>query len=155
MDTMTELLSIPSVSQMLKENDRRNEIIYATFNPITGQGSIGRRIRIEISDFILPVQWIPQSMMKIEFVQRLVEAGSIRKFLSDALMVGYSDTDASKVSQQFIRLRYRHDFPFWCATLVKVKKKGAVTTFSSGYGIHSDDSSRCLRKAAWQTSLSA
>lgn len=121
---MTELLSIPSVSQMLKENDRRNEIIYATFNPITGQGSIGRRIRIEISDFILPVQWIPQSMMKIEFVQRLVEAGSIRKFLSDALMVGYSDTDASKVSQQFIRLRYRHDFPFWCATLVKVKKKG-------------------------------
>ena len=57
MDTMTELLSIPSVSQMLKENDRRNEIIYATFNPITGQGSIGRRIRIEISDFILPVQW--------------------------------------------------------------------------------------------------
>ena len=112
------------IIDLLKENDRRNEIIYAKFDPITGEGSVGERIRVEIPDFIIPVQWLPESMMKVEFVRRLVEAGSIERFLSGFLDVEPNPSDASKVATQFIRLRYRHDFPFWCATLVKVKKKG-------------------------------
>lgn len=112
------------VLEILKENDRRNEIIYAKFDPITGEGSTGERVRVEIPDFIIPVQWLPQSMMQVEFVRRLVEAGSIERFLSGFLGLEPNAADASKVTTQLIRLRYRHDFPFWCATLVKVKKKG-------------------------------
>lgn len=112
------------IKDIIKENDRRNALLKAKFDPITGEGSTGHRIRVEISDFIIPVQWIPESMMKTEFVKKLVRAGSISAFLSDVLKITPNDADASKVSNQFIRLRFRHDFPFWCATLVKVKKKG-------------------------------
>ena len=112
------------IIDLLRENDRRNEIIYAKFDPISGEGSVGERVRVEIPDFVIPVQWLPETMMKIEFVKRLIEAGSIKRFLSDFLGVEPNSSDASKVSTQLIRLRYRHDFPFWCATLVKVKKKG-------------------------------
>lgn len=114
----------PNIAEILRENDRRNDLIFAPFDPITGEGSVGPRVRVVISDFIIPVQWLPQSMMKVEFIRRLVEAGSIARFLSDFLKVQPNPDDASKVSRQLIRLRYRHDFPFWCATLVKVKRKG-------------------------------
>lgn len=125
MDIAADLKSrLSVVADMLKENDRRNEVMYAKFDPITGEGSVGPRVRVAIPDFIVPVQWLPESMMKVEFVKRLVAAGSIRNFLADDLHVVPDDADVSKVSRQLIRLRYRHDFPFWCATLVKVKKKG-------------------------------
>ena len=113
-----------SIQKIISENDRRNDIIYSKFDPITGEGSIGKRVRVEIPDFIIPVQWLPESMMQVKFIKALIYAGSINKFLSEVLMVEPNEADASKVSQQLIRLRYRHDFPFWCATLVKVKKKG-------------------------------
>ncbi len=112
------------VLAIIKENDRRNDIVYAKFDPITGEGSIGERVRVVIPDFIIPVQWLPKSMMQVEFVKLLVTAGSIEQFLNKVLGVVPNEIDASKVSRLLIRLRYRHDFPFWCATLVKVKKKG-------------------------------
>ena len=114
----------PHIAEILRENDRRNEIVYAKFDPITGEGSVGERVRVELPDFVIPVQWLPESMMKVEFVRKLVGAGTIERFLSCVLGVEPNPSDASKVATQLIRLRYRHDFPFWCATLVKVKKKG-------------------------------
>ena len=124
MDIMTADKIPPHITHLLRENDRRNEIIYAKFDPITGEGSVGERVRVEIPDFVIPVQWLPESMMQVEFMKKLVAAGSIRSFLSDVLKVEPDPSDASKVATQLIRLRCRHDFPFWCATLVKVKKKG-------------------------------
>lgn len=120
MDTTTP----PHIAAILRENDRRNDIVYAPFDPITGEGSVGPRVRVVVPDFVIPVQWLPESMMQVEFVRLLVEAGSIGAFLSDVLKVEPNEADRSKVSRKLIRLRYRHDFPFWCATLVKVKKKG-------------------------------
>lgn len=113
------------ISRLVKENDARNEAIYTRFNPITGEGSVGERIRVSISDFALPVQWIPAEMMEIPFVSRLVEAGSIMKFLSDVLRVPPEESDRDKVAEKFIRLRYRHDFPFWAASLVWIHNKDA------------------------------
>lgn len=115
---------LPQIAAILKENDRRNDIIYAPFDPITGEGSVGVRVRVVIPDFVIPVQWLPESMMQVKFVRLLVEAGSVRAFLSGVLKVEPDEADCSKVARKFIRLRCRHDFPFWCATLVKVKKKG-------------------------------
>ena len=110
---------------MLAENDRRNEIMFAKFNPITGEGSIGERVRVEIADFAIPVQWLPVEMMKIPFVGKLVKAGSIDKFLSSELHVEPNEDDYIKVSRTLIRLRFKHDFPFWTATLVYIHNKDA------------------------------
>ncbi len=118
------------IETLIKENDRRNEHIYATFNPITGEGSVGERRRVRIPDFTIPVQWLPIDMLSVPLVKKIIKAGSIKNFLSSDLGVceGASPnyySDHSKVCQQLIRLRYRHDFPFWAATLVWIHNKDA------------------------------
>lgn len=117
--------NLTDIEVLIKENDRRNEVMYAPFNPVTGEGSIGGRKRVVIPDFVLPVQWLPVDMLSVPFVRKLIKAGSIDRFLSDVLHVDPNPDDHSKVAQQLIRLRYRHDFPFWAATLVWIHNKDA------------------------------
>ncbi len=113
------------IAALLAENDRRNEIMYAKFDPVTGEGSIGERVRVSIADFAIPVQWLPVEMLDIPLVKKLVKAGSIDKFLSSVMHVEPNDDDFIKVSRTLIRLRYKHDFPFWTATLVYIHNKDA------------------------------
>lgn len=113
-----------AIGDMLRENDRRNDMMYARFDPVTGEGSVGRRVCVEIPDFVVPVQWLPESMMSVPLVSSIVRAGSIEGFLRDELGVEPEEGEMRKVARQLIRLRCRHDFPFWCATFVKVKRKG-------------------------------
>jgi hypothetical protein len=113
------------IAALLAENDRRNEIMFAKFDPVTGEGSIGKRVRVSIADFAIPVQWLPVEMMNIPLVKKLVKAGSIDKFLSSVMHVEPNDDDFIKVSRTLIRLRYKNDFPFWTATLVYIHNKDA------------------------------
>lgn len=125
MDGMTTNTTDTEIAALLAENDRRNEVMFAKFDPITGEGSIGERVRVRISDFAVPVQWLPIEMMDIPFVNKLVKAGSIDNFLSSVLHVEPNPTDHTKVSRTLIRLRFKHDFPFWTATLVYIHNKDA------------------------------
>mgnify|MGYP004455037989 FL=1 len=122
---MTTNTTDTEIAALLAENDRRNEVMFAKFDPITGEGSIGERVRVCISDFAVPVQWLPIEMMDIPFVNKLVKAGSIDNFLSSVLHVEPNPTDHTKVSHTLIRLRFKHDFPFWTATLVYIHNKDA------------------------------
>lgn len=122
---MTTNMTDTKIAELLAENDRRNEIMFAKFDPVTGEGSIGKRVRVSIADFAIPVQWLPVEMMKIPFVKKLVKAGSIDKFLSSVLHVEPNEDDHIKVSRTLIRLRFKHDFPFWTATLVYIHNKDA------------------------------
>ena len=68
-------------------------------------------------------------MRKVPLVRQLIAAGSIRVFLCDTLGMEYEDNneyeeDKLKVIEQFVRIRSRHDFPFWAATYVWIKNKG-------------------------------
>lgn len=112
------------IKAIINENDRRNEEIYKKFNPVSGEGSIGERTKVCISDFVIAVQWLPNTMMKIPFIKKLIKCGSIDKFLSEELNVEPNDIDHEKVSNKLIRLRYKHDFAFWAASLVYIKNKG-------------------------------
>jgi hypothetical protein len=113
-----------NVAKLIALNRMRNAEIRAKFNPITGEGSIGERKKIEIEDFPFSVQYIPLSMLKVPLVQQVIEAGSIRNFLEDYLNVEYSDEDKEKVIEQFVRIRAKHDFAFWAAMYVFIKQKG-------------------------------
>lgn len=125
MDGMTTNTIDTEIAALLAENDRRNEIMFDKFDPVTGEGSIGKRVRVSIADFAIPVQWLPVEMMDIPLVKKLVKAGSIDKFLSSVMHVEPNDDDFIKVSRTLIRLRYKHDFPFWTATLVYIHNKDA------------------------------
>ena len=112
-----------AIQEIIKENERRNAEIYARFNPVTGYGSVGERKEIVIDGFPIHTQWVPAEMMNVPLVRQLAECGSVRAFLTDCMGVEYREDDRLKVIEQFVRLRFRYDFPFWAATLVYIKNK--------------------------------
>lgn len=110
---------------ILKENEHRQAVIHAVFNPVTGQGSVGRRVRVVISDFPIKEQWLPKAMMRVPLVRQIVKCGSIGKFLTDGMGIDNpTEEDVHKVVEQFVRIRCKHDFPFWAAMFVYIKNKG-------------------------------
>ena len=114
-----------AIEKIINENNRRNGEIYARFNPITGYGSVGERVKVVIDDFPIRTQHLPIEMTKIPLVKQLIKSGTINAFLEK---IGSNPenyhTDRLKVIQQFVRLRVRYDFPFWAATFVYIKNKG-------------------------------
>lgn len=117
------------VADILRINQERLDEIHAPFNPITGKGSVGSRFECFIEDFPIKRQWLPDTMSKVPLVRKLMSAGSLETFLCDTLGMEYEDeeeyeADKLKVIEQFVRIRSRHDFPFWAATYVWIKNKG-------------------------------
>ena len=115
-----------AIRKILVENDRRNAEVYARFDPISGFGSVGERVKVCIEDFPVHTQYLPVEMMDVPLVRQLAECGSIEAFLNN---IGTADeenyeTDRLKVISQFVRIRNKYDFPFWAATFVYIKKKG-------------------------------
>jgi len=110
------------VDNIIKENDRRNVAIRAKFNPITGEGSIGERVKLEIPDSPIHVQYIPKRMMRVPLVKQLIAAGSIEQFLKD-IGAELTDENKQKVIEQFVRLRTKYDFAFWAALFIYVLSK--------------------------------
>ena len=123
---MKETIDI-TISKILQENERRRAIVFAPFNPITGEGSIGQRVAFTISDYPIPTQYLPVEMMDEPFVKSLSKAGSVDAFIRDALMLPVTDEARDKVVEEFIRIRQKHDDPFWAAMFAYIKRKGGGT----------------------------
>lgn len=107
----------------MAENGIRIAAILAKFNPITGEGSIGERTKIGISDFSLPVQYVPKQMLRVPLVKKLIKSESIEAFYLQEFGDGFCQEEKEKIISQFIRLRIRFDFPFWAALLAYIKNK--------------------------------
>lgn len=115
-----------TIRDILTENDRRNAAARRRFNPITGEGSILERRRVEIEGFPLPVQWLPEPMLREPFVRELLAAGSLNAFFRQMADTDDDPTEADTeyIVKSFVRIRCRHDFPFWAALYVYIKAKG-------------------------------
>lgn len=87
------------MKNIIDENRRRNEALNHPYDPIKGIGCIGNRIRVNATRFNEGEVWLPPSM------------------LADPLYQVASNRD------QWVKLRCRHDFEYWCATCVTVKDK--------------------------------
>lgn len=116
-----------TIIKILQENERRRAIVFAPFNPITGEGSIGQRVAFTVSDYPIPTQYLPVEMMDEPFVKSLSKAGSVDAFIRDALMLPVTDEARDKVVEEFIRIRQKHDYPFWAAMFAYIKRKGGGT----------------------------
>lgn len=113
-----------AIAKIIEENERRNGIVYARFDPISGYGSIGERVKIVIEDFPIHAQWIPKRMMSIPLVKKLIKYKSLSCFITDYLNAANTKEERLKVITQLVRLRCRYDFPFWAAFYVYIKNKG-------------------------------
>lgn len=112
------------VADILRENERRNAEVFAPFNPVTGEGSILARVRVEVSDFPIRVQWLPEVMLDVPLVKRLVEAGSVAAFyegLGEAQ--AYTEEVYQYIVRKFVRVRCMYDFPFWAVMYVLISNK--------------------------------
>ena len=123
---MKETIDI-TISKILQENERRRAIVFTPFNPITGEGSIGQRVAFTVSDYPIPTQYLPVEMVDEPFVKKLSKAGSVDAFIRDALMLPVTDEARDKVVEEFIRIRQKHDYPFWAAMFAYIKRKGGGT----------------------------
>lgn len=112
------------IGDILKEDERRLAVVNAPFNPVTGEGSIGERVKLEIPDFPLPSQWLPKAMLKVPLVKELKRAGSLTLYVLQTCGPDATEAERQQVINAYIHLRCRYDFPFWAAMYVYIKNKG-------------------------------
>lgn len=114
-----------AIESIIAENNRRNAEIRQKFNPITGEGSILSRTKVCVSDISTPDLWLPDTMMDVPLVKRIVKAGSITEFYKKQFgEEECPEEEKEKIIKEFIRIRCRHDFCFWAAMFVYIKNKG-------------------------------
>lgn len=112
------------VESLLKENDSRNAALCACFNPITGEGSILERTKVVIPDFPIKTQYLPDGMLNVPLIKKIMSAGSVSKFITDSLHAEDTEEHRHEVVESFVKIRFRFDFPFWAALLVFIHPKG-------------------------------
>ena len=123
-----------SIEELVKEDDRRVAEIRAPFNPITGEGSVGKRKQVHIDDLYPYDMLLPQPMLQNKLVKLLIKAGSIQSFCLDRYGECTTET-REKVIREFIRVRCRHDFPFYAYAYNEIKNKegGKMIHFRLSY----------------------
>lgn len=112
-----------TAASILEENRRRQKSIHATFNPITGEGSIGTRKRLCIDDFYTSTQFVPKRMMRNTLVRNLQKYKSIDAYLC-AEFGTTSQSLRDTVVDELFRTRIFYDFAFWAATMAFIHGKG-------------------------------
>ncbi len=111
-----------NLQEMLNENERRNRLIRALFDPLTGEGSTGERMVVTLNDvYDRPTSFhLPLPMMNEPMAREASQCGSILAAAQRLHLGIVSLVDARDV---FHRLRCRYDFPYWAASHVRIKPK--------------------------------
>lgn len=113
-----------TISKILSENDDRRAAMFSRFNPITGEGSVGKRVLVDLEDFPIRRQWLPAAMAGNALVKALIRNNGIDGFLrNDMGVADPTNEEREAVISQYIRLRNQHDFPFWAASFVYIQNK--------------------------------
>lgn len=111
------------INNILEENRRRNELINAPYNPVTGYGSTSiERESVFISGAPIENMYLPVYFAKTPFVTMLSENG-IEGFMYD-LELDYTEENVEEVWRSFIRERIKFDFEYWAFTFIPIKAKG-------------------------------
>lgn len=111
------------ITEILQENARRKAANNTTFNPITGQGSVGERVKVCVKGFPIPEQWLPKGIMEVPLISKLAASTDYKVFMRNLCDGEYTEDDSEFVFRQYVRIRSRYDFPFWAATFVLIKQK--------------------------------
>lgn len=111
-----------TTEELIRENERRMAEMHAPFNPITGEGSPGERKEVYIEDLFPHHMRLPLPMLKNKLVRLIVKAGSIEAFCRSRYQQ-YDPEAREMVVREFIRVRCRHDFPFYAYAYNQIKNK--------------------------------
>lgn len=113
-------------SQIIEENESRLKRLQANYDPVTGEGLaelLGqKRVKLVISDFAIPVQWIPEEMMKNRLIREVAKAGSIARYIVTKRWK-YGTPDKLEIERRIRRVRHKYDFCHWAFFCIQIKHK--------------------------------
>ena len=114
--------------QILEENEKRWKRLRAEYDPVTGEGveelTGNKRVKLEIPDFAIPVQYVPERMLENELVKGIVEAGGIKKYIKSHTWETSTPTPLD-IERELRRIRHKYDFTFWAYFCIRIKHKTA------------------------------
>ena len=122
------MISDAIYKEFIAENEKRWKRLRAEYDPVTGEGISEltglKRVRLEIPDFAIPVQWVPESMMRNKLVKEIRKAGSIEEYIATKKWK-YGAPDRLEVERRLRRIRHKHDFVHWAYFCIWIKHKTA------------------------------
>ena len=124
------------LDRLVLENIRRNREIFEGFNPVTGRGAPGPRVKVVIPDSPIRVQHMPERVARHNLiVKKIIKHGSIRKYITDELGLDYTDELYEDVVYAMYRARAEEDPAFAFAMIYKIvdKEEGTVIPFFLNY----------------------
>ena len=114
------------IELILAENENRWKRLRAEYDPVTGEGIAEltgqKRVKLEIKDYAIPVQWVPPSMMENKLIKEVKRAGSIEKYIS-AKKWKYGAPTKIEIERRIRRIRHKHDFIHWAYFCIWIKHK--------------------------------
>ena len=132
-----EKIQQKEIDAIILENIRRNREIFEGFNPVTGRGSPGPRIKVKIPDSPIKVQYMPERCVKHnKIIKDIIKCGSIRKYITDKLGWEYTDERYQDVVYAMFLARAEEDPAFYFAMIYKIvdKYEGTSVSFILNYG---------------------
>lgn len=125
------------IQALVRENIRRNREIFEGFNPVTGRGAPGPRIKVKIPDSPIKVQYMPERCVKHNvLIKGILKAGSIKKYITDEIGWEYTDEHYQDVVYAMMLARAEEDPAFYFAMIYKIvdKEEGTVIPYILNYG---------------------
>ncbi|MDE5902760.1 MAG: terminase [Muribaculaceae bacterium] len=107
-----------SAADILAEDALRRRQLELPVDPVTGLNAGGSRFLLRLPDCRLSVQYLPEPMRTLPLIVRLSELGSV------AAVAESGKVEPDEVIEMMVRLRLKHDFPFWAALTAVIKNKG-------------------------------
>lgn len=125
------------VKKVLEENGKRYRLLQAEYNPVTGEGVAellgDKRVKLEIPDFAIPVQYVPEEMMSNKLVKEVVKAGGIATYIEKKKWKNRVPT-FDEIEMRLRRIRHKYDFTHWAFFCIKIKAKlGGRIRFKLNY----------------------
>lgn len=125
------------IQALVRENIRRNREIFEGFNPVTGRGAPGPRIKVKIPDSPIKVQYMPERCVKHNvLIKGILKRGSIKKYITDELGWEFTDEHYQDVVYAMMLARAEEDPAFYFAMIYKIvdKEEGTVIPYILNYG---------------------
>ncbi len=123
--------------ELVRENIRRNREIFEGFNPVTGRGAPGPRVRVKIPDCPIRVQYMPERSARHNIlISKIIKRGTIRKYITDELHWEYTDEKYEDVVYALYLARSEEDPAFYFALIYKIvdKDEGTIIPYILNYG---------------------
>lgn len=109
-------------AKVIEENKERLKLFKEPYNPITGEGSLIEREKVNLYDFISDM-YLPKTMLDNVFIQNVIKEGNMHDF-AKKLNMGFTDVFAI-----YNRIRFEHDAEFWFINAITIQHKETLTEF--------------------------